>query len=90
MAEKKTMKEWWQERSKNQKYLIIGGVILLGVFGGLINPKPEPCDCIGLLELKRNKMDYAPGMSNEDFRKWEKCYDAYAGPAGAFLKCGGK
>ena len=91
MTEKKTIKDWWQQRTKNQKIgIIIGGNIVLGAIGGSNNDKPNPCGCISLLELKKDKLDYVPGMSNEDYRKWEKCYDAYAGPATATLKCADK
>jgi|APGre2960657505_1045072.scaffolds.fasta_scaffold150352_2 hypothetical protein len=38
MAEKKSLKDWWNEKSKNQKYLIIGGgIVLLMIMGSLNN-----------------------------------------------------
>lgn len=48
---------------------------------------PDACECIPLLEKKKDKSEYVYGMTNEEYRKWEKCYDAYAGPATATLKC---
>lgn len=33
--EKKTLKEWWNERSKNQKvFIVFGIIIILGILGG--------------------------------------------------------
>jgi hypothetical protein len=51
---------------------------------------PDACECISLLEIKKDKSEYVYGMTNEEYRKWEKCYDAYAGPATATLKCSKK
>jgi hypothetical protein len=38
-SKKKTLKEWWSERSKNQKYLIISGLVALFIIGNLTNNK---------------------------------------------------
>lgn len=75
------------KKEKRQTNIIIGVflVVLCALF--FTGSKPDPCDCVDLLMLKRNKSDYAYGMSNETYRKWEDCYDAYAGPAGATLEC---
>lgn len=94
-TKKKTLGEWWSERTKNQKYLIIGGVVLLGVIGGLTDDTPSACDCVDILNVPTEKVGIGmplpiEHLSNEDFKKYEKCYDAYAGPATATLKCAGK
>jgi hypothetical protein len=39
MSEKKTLKDWWNEKSKNQKYLIIGGAVLLLMIMSNVNNK---------------------------------------------------
>lgn len=90
--QKKTLGEWWSERSKKQKYLIIGGVVFFGILGGINNDTPSACDCVGILNVPTEKVGIGmplpiEHLSNEDFRKYEKCYDAYAGPATATLKC---
>lgn len=36
---KKTLKEWWSERTPSQKYIIIGLVLLLTVIGSLMDNK---------------------------------------------------
>lgn len=41
MEDKKNLKDWWAERTKNQKYLIIGGIILLMIIGALTDDKPK-------------------------------------------------
>jgi hypothetical protein len=38
-TKKKGLKEWWSERTKTQKYLIIGLIVLFGVIGGLKDDK---------------------------------------------------
>ena len=77
------------DKKDKRQTIIFMGVSLVVVLVGLFFywSKPDPCDCVDLLMLKRNNLDYVYGMSNETFRKWEDCYDAYAGPAGATLEC---
>lgn len=71
------------------KYRILIALISTIGFSSCVN-KPDACECISSLERKKDKMDYIPGMTNEEFRKWEACYDAYAGPATATLECSKK
>ncbi len=71
------------------KYRILIALISIISFSSCVN-KPEACECISFLQLKKDKLDYVPGMTNEEFRKWEACYDAYAGPATATIECGKK
>lgn len=79
---KKTLGEWWSERTKNQKYLIIGGVVLLGVIGGLTNDTPSACDCIDNLDL-----GYYDALSKKDRDMRDKCNKAYAGRATLYIEC---
>lgn len=37
MMEKKSLKYWWSERSKNQKYLIIGGIMFIAILASRKN-----------------------------------------------------
>lgn len=79
------------DQSKKQNWIAI--IIVLVAIGWFVKwistPSVDPCDCISLLELKSDPNSNV-GLSNEEFHKWEKCYDEYAGPAGATLECAGK
>jgi hypothetical protein len=59
MAEKKSLKDWWNEKSKNQKYLIIGGGIVLFIILLVRNSNSFPDEW-------RNKKLY----SVSDSRDW--------------------
>ncbi len=77
-------------QNRNVKWISI--IIVLVVIGWIVKglqSKVDPCECITLLEMKSSPNSNV-GFSNEEFAKWEKCYDEYAGPAGATLKCAEK
>ena len=51
--------------------------------------KPDPCDCIRVLSIKKSALQYVPGMTDKEMKLWKKCHNEYAGPAGATLECNG-
>ncbi len=77
---------------------------IIGIFGAILftsliltscDSKPNACDCIDILNVPTKKVGIGmplpiEDLSNEDYGKYKKCYEAYAGPATATLKCGGK
>lgn len=74
--------------------LIVLAVIALVTLISCVN-KPDACECADILNVPTHKVGIGmplpiEHLSNEDFIKYEKCYDAYAGPATATLKCAGK
>jgi len=79
-----------------KKLITIFGVILFAsLFLTSCSSKPNACDCVNILSVPTEKVGIGmplpiEHLSNEDFGKYEKCYDAYAGPATATLKCAGK
>jgi hypothetical protein len=80
--EKKTLKEWWSERPKKQKYLIIIGVLLFIIIGNIINTKPSACGCIENLEI-----GYYDALNENDRKMRDKCNEAYAGDATLYIEC---
>jgi len=82
---KKTLGEWWSERTKNQKYLIIGGVVLLGVIGGLTNDTPSACDCADI-GSKVQIVGYQ-NLTSEQKKLYDACEKKYTTPAAAFEAC---
>ena len=72
-----------------KKIMIIFGVIFFVSLILTSCSKVDACDCISLLEIKSGPNSNV-GLSNDEFAKWEKCYDEYAGPANATLECAGK
>jgi hypothetical protein len=90
-------KEWENMDPVKKKRVIIGAVVTVlalfigGIFGEL--NKPDPCECWRILDVPTQKVGVGmplpvEHLSNEDFRKYEKCHETYAGPAGALLECG--
>lgn len=59
------------------------------------NDSLSACDCVDILNVPTKKVGIGmpqpiEHLSNEDFEKYEKCYDAYKGPATAALECADK
>ncbi len=78
-----------------KKIMTVFGAMLLVSFI-LIGCGPSACDCARILDVPTYRITET-GMphpvnrlSNEEFKKYEECYEAYAGPATAILKCAGK
>lgn len=40
-TKKKSLKDWWTERTTTQKYLIIGGVVIFSMVGALTDDKSD-------------------------------------------------
>jgi len=79
--------------TKKTRWIVTAGIAVLILAGG--NDKPSACDCVDILSVPTEQVGIGmplpiQHLSNEDFKKYEKCYDAYAGPATATLKCAGK
>jgi hypothetical protein len=75
--------------------ILLGIFIIVAVAVKLADNAPSACDCVDILGVPTKKVGIGmplpvEHLSNEDFRKYEKCYDAYAGPATATLECAGK
>ncbi|WP_297518274.1 hypothetical protein [Flavobacterium sp.] len=81
---------WWSGASPKQKksVSIFGVLFLLLIIGAMADNKEKQgaCDCVDLLLKKDNPNSYT-GMTNEEYRKWDKCYKIYAGAAGAIIQC---
>ena len=78
------------------QYIIIAVVIF--IIAKACDTTPSACDCYDILNVpserlindngERYGMPFATGnQSNEEYKKYKKCQDAYAGPSGALLKC---
>ena len=91
--------EWEQmDPAKKKRVIILGAVIFFtlilgGIFGEM--NKPDPCECWRILDVPTHKVGVGmphpiEHLSNEDFSKYEKCFETYKGPAGAVLECGKK
>ena len=91
MEEKKKGVVGWYKNLANEnkkKLKIFGSVVIVVYTFGLIigDQRPDPCYCVPLLEAKPTPTSNI-GLSDTEFRKWEKCYKAYSGPARATLEC---
>jgi hypothetical protein len=76
------------------KKLVVLAIFTLSFLSSCVN-KPNACECADILNIPTHKVGIGmplpiEHLSNEDFIKYEKCYDAYAGPATATLKCAGR
>jgi hypothetical protein len=85
--------ELWTKKSR----LIVTSVFAVMIIAntGNNNSMEDACECADVLNVPTQKVGIGmplpiEHLSNEDFRKYEKCYDAYAGPATATLKCAGR
>jgi hypothetical protein len=91
-------KQQWANMDPKKKrniYIAFGAIFTLIVVANLINTKPDPCECYNILDVPTKKVGIGmplpvESLSNDNFRKYEECYDAYAGPATAILECGKK
>ena len=91
----KKLKEWWSNRSKTQKVLIIvGGVFLLAVGNSVKKNKPDACECVSILSVPTKRVGNGifplVDQNNEDFAKWTKCHVEYYGFATALTECRNK
>lgn len=91
---------WYKNLSPKKRTLffvfasVLGGLYLFVAFNGK-SLKPNACDCIDVLDIPTHKVGIGMPMpdehlSNEEFRKYEACYDEYAGPSTARMNCEGK
>lgn len=77
---------------KNELWSKTARVVISAFFGLLVignmnkESKEDACGCVELL-LDKPTPNSNIGLTNEEFRKWEKCYDKYSEPAGAILEC---
>ena len=98
-------KEWEEMDPTKKKKIMYGVGIFLLVYiifmFGIGSNKPDACDCYNVLNIPTERMIDDNGsrygmpfpinsLSNEEFKKYKRCYDAYAGPATAYLKCNDK
>lgn len=72
-------KKWW--------FILIVVIIISNFISGVINPKPDPCDCMNPL-MAFSSPPY--GTDDAFFDKWQRCRDAYYGYATAVLACNEK
>ncbi len=79
-------KDWWQQRTRNQKIgIIIGGVCVIGVIGKLIEPNVDPCKCS---EVGANaQMIGYENLSDESKKIFDACESKYSTPADAYEDC---
>ncbi len=99
------LKEWENMDPSKKKKIIYGVGIFLFVYVvfmfGFVEDKPDPCDCYNVLNIPTERMIDDNGerygmpfpvysLTNEQFKKYKSCYDAYAGPATAHIKCNEK
>ena len=89
---KKTNKEYWEGLSQTKKILIVVGTFMLFVFAFKSGAsKPSACDCTEILNIPTKQVGYKMFprdlLGDEEYKKWQDCYDEYAGPATAYLEC---
>jgi hypothetical protein len=98
-------KEWNEMDPSKKKKITYGLVVFLIIYIIFMistkSNKPNACDCYNILNIPTERMIDDNGtrygmpfpvntLSNEEWKKYENCYEAYKGPAGAILECNNK
>lgn len=75
---------WFQNLTKKQKTWlgVIGAIVILGIVGNIVNPKPSACKCIENMDL-----GYYDALNDKDREMRDKCLKAYAGNATLYIEC---
>lgn len=78
-SNKKTLKEWWSERTKSQKYMIIGLIVLFTVIGSFMdnNNKQSKASSDENSELKSSSSNSNKTTTHRCGRQWNG--EKYAG-----------
>lgn len=61
---------------------VIGAIVILGIVGNIVNPKPSACKCIENMNL-----GYYDALGDKDQEMRDKCNKAYAGSASRLIEC---
>lgn len=67
-------------------------IVPAAFFFAKANPVPDACACSTILDIPTEKVGIGMPMPiiplpNKEFKKYSECYEEYAGPATALLKC---
>jgi hypothetical protein len=79
-------KDWWKQRTKNQKIgIVIGGFLVIGLIVRLFESTVDPCKCS---EVGANaQMIGYNNLSDESKKIFDACESKYSTPADAYADC---